>query len=220
MSDIEELRSELVSLIERAGSDYKASELLLPFCNGFAPDRSTLGKFRRGEGKPTLIAMTVTLLRLAIDQKIHVDRVGDSPYYVSVDITDRSGDDMQLVSEEVFEIALAYRGIDYSVAKEQIEKAFYEGSFEAAENLLSGYIAESGLYFEEQPTFSNFRYYIDKYGAAVIGEGVMCGSHDPDSDRMITHHDINPTIELKLNLIFPEDDEGDLEVEFESDDYQ
>lgn|GEM_PF-4013694 len=219
MSDIESLRAELVSLIERAGSDYKASELLSPYCGGFSPDRSTLGKFRRGEGKPTLIAMTVALLRLAIDNKLRVDRVGGSPYYVSVDTIDRSGDDMQLVSEDVFEIALAYRGIDYSVAKEQIEKAFEEGSFEVAESQLSAYIAESGLYFEDQPEIMNYRYYIDKHGAAVIGEAIMHGSRDTESDRMITHHDVDPCVELKLNLIFPEDEEGELEVEFEYDEY-
>jgi hypothetical protein len=219
VSDIENLRAELVSLIEKAGSDYKASELLLPYCGGFSPDRSTLGKFRRGEGKPTLIAMTVTLLRLAIDNKLLVDRVGDSPYYVSVDTVDRSGDSMQLVSEDVFEIALTYRGIDFSIAKEKIEKMFEEESFEAAESQLSAYIAESGLYFEDQPEINNYRYYIDKNGAAVIGEGVMHGSRDIESNRMITHHNVDPCVELKLNLIFPEDDEGDLQVEFEHNEY-
>lgn len=90
MSDLDKLRKELVRLIESAGSDGKASELLLPYCGGFSPDRSTLGKFRRGGGKPTLIAMTVALLRVAIENKLRVDKVKGQPYYVSVDTVDRS----------------------------------------------------------------------------------------------------------------------------------
>lgn len=70
MKDIEDVRKELINLIEIAGGDYKAVELLKPYCNGFPPDRSTLGKIRRGEGKPTLIAMTTTLLRQAVEHRI------------------------------------------------------------------------------------------------------------------------------------------------------
>lgn len=214
--EIENLRADLIELIERAGSDYKAAELLSPLCSGYAPDRSTLGKFRRGEGKPTLIAMTVTLLRIAMDNTLLIDRVGESPYHVSVDTVDRKGDEMQIVSEEVFEIALAYRGIDFAVAKEQIAKAFEEEAFEAAESQLSSYIAESGLYFNEHPEIESYEYYIHKHGATVVGKGNMIGSRDMDSDRIVTHHDMNPGVSLKLNLIFPEDSDGNLEVEFES----
>lgn len=42
-------------------------------------------------------------------------------------------------------------------------------------------------------------------------------SRDTESDRMVTHHSLDPSVELKLNLIFPEDDSGELEFEFEYD---
>ncbi len=70
MKDIEQIRCELIRLIEFAGGDNKAADLLKPLCDGFAPDRSTLGKFRRGEGKPALLAMTTSLLRSALKDKI------------------------------------------------------------------------------------------------------------------------------------------------------
>lgn len=216
MKEIEQLRQELIALVREAGSDYKASELLKPLCGGFAPDRSTLGKFRRGEGKPSLIAMTVALLRVAVAKKLRVDRVGGSPYYVHVETGNPRGDDMHLVSKEVFEIALVYRGINIGDARKKIDVAFAEGAYEAAERQLSDYIAESGLYFHDQPELSSYRYYLDKDGAAVVGEGVMPGTRDIGSERMVTHHEQSPRIELKLNLLFPGDHDGNLEVEFES----
>ena len=66
MADIEVLRAELIKLIKEVGSDRKAVDLLRPYCNGFPPDRSTLGRFRRGTGSPTTLAMTVTLIKLAL----------------------------------------------------------------------------------------------------------------------------------------------------------
>lgn len=60
------LRKELIGLIAQAGSDNKACELLRPICSGFPPDRSTLGRLRRGEGKTTFLAMTVALLRRVV----------------------------------------------------------------------------------------------------------------------------------------------------------
>lgn len=64
--DIEEIRNELTDLIELAGNDYKAAELLNDLLDGFGPDRSTLSRMRQGQGKPTMIAMTHKLLKICL----------------------------------------------------------------------------------------------------------------------------------------------------------
>lgn len=64
---VEEIREELIGLIGKAGGDRQAHELLKPLCGGVCPDRSTLGRFRRGEGKPALVSMTTVLLRMALE---------------------------------------------------------------------------------------------------------------------------------------------------------
>ena len=64
--DIEVIRTELIDLIEQAGNDYKAAELLNNLLEGFAPDRSTLLRMRQGQGKPTMIAMTTKLLKICL----------------------------------------------------------------------------------------------------------------------------------------------------------
>lgn len=66
--DIEDIRTELIDLIEQAGNDYKAAELLNNLLEGFGPDRSTLLRMRQGQGqgKPTMIAMTTKLLKICL----------------------------------------------------------------------------------------------------------------------------------------------------------
>ncbi len=67
--NIEQVRAEFISLVEKCGSDYKAFELLNDTCEGFAPDRSTIGRIRNGEGKPAMIGMATVLLRMAVNNK-------------------------------------------------------------------------------------------------------------------------------------------------------
>jgi hypothetical protein len=73
--DIDHIRKELISLIEEAGSDYKAAALLDEICEGHGPNRSTLTRMRKGESKPTMIAMTTILLRFALKSKIGKKKV-------------------------------------------------------------------------------------------------------------------------------------------------
>jgi hypothetical protein len=73
--DIEHIRNELISLIEEAGSDYKAAALLDNICEGYGPNRSTLTRMRNGEGKPTMVAMTTILLRYVLKSKIGKKKV-------------------------------------------------------------------------------------------------------------------------------------------------
>ena len=64
---LEEVRAELLELIEIAGGDRNVALMLGPICSGHGPDRSTIGRMRRGEGRPALLAMTTTLLRRALE---------------------------------------------------------------------------------------------------------------------------------------------------------
>lgn len=64
-----ELQAELNQLIERAGGDLRASELIADECFGIAPDRSTIGKMRRGEGGLTFKALAVYALKNAIKDR-------------------------------------------------------------------------------------------------------------------------------------------------------
>lgn len=64
--DIEGIRTELIELIEQAGNDYKAADLLNKLLDGYGPDRSTLLRMRQGQGKSTMIAMTTKLLKISL----------------------------------------------------------------------------------------------------------------------------------------------------------
>lgn len=77
MRDIECLRAELTKLIQHAGGDNEARNLALQYCGGYAADRSTFGKLRRGEGSESLLSSIVTILRVAIENKIRIDTVGE-----------------------------------------------------------------------------------------------------------------------------------------------
>lgn len=63
--DIEKVEERLRYLVNLAGSDQAAADLIFTECGG-GPDRSALSRMRRGEGKPTLKVLTVYALENAL----------------------------------------------------------------------------------------------------------------------------------------------------------
>ena len=63
--DINKVEERLRQLVELAGSDQAAADLISTECGG-GPDRSALSRMRRGEGKPTIKILTVYALENAL----------------------------------------------------------------------------------------------------------------------------------------------------------
>ena len=61
---LEQARAELIKQVDAIGGDYKAEALLKKHCWGYSPSHSTFNRIRRGEGKPSMIYMSLKLLMM------------------------------------------------------------------------------------------------------------------------------------------------------------
>ena len=64
---IEQVRDEFILLVDLAGNDAKAAEIIKNNACGFGPDRSMICRIRNGQGKPSMIGMATALLRMGLN---------------------------------------------------------------------------------------------------------------------------------------------------------